>query len=66
LQAALNEIQQALPQQKGRLIYKRHLKVFGGDKLYILKPLLRRHWTKTAAINDADEIAAAILSGGSN
>ena len=62
LQVAKKNIQQALPDQIGRLRYHRNLKVFDGNKLYILKPLTRRHWTKTAAINDADEIAAAILS----
>lgn len=64
LQVALKNIQQALPDQIGRFRYYRNLKVFDGNKLYMLKPLARRHWTKTAAINDADEIAAAILSSG--
>lgn len=40
----------------------RHLKVFDGTELHIVKPLSRRHWTRTAALNDADEIAAAILT----
>jgi len=62
LQAALKNVQQALPQRNDKFVYYRNLKVFDGDKLYILKPLVRRHWTKTAAINDADEIAAAILT----
>jgi len=64
LQAALKSIQKALPERKGRFIYHRGLKVFDRDNLYIVKPLALRHWTKTAAINDADEIAAAILSSG--
>ena len=64
LQVALENIRQALPDQIGRFRYHRNLKVFDGNKLYILKPLARRYWTKTAAINDADEIAAAILSSG--
>jgi hypothetical protein len=64
LQAALKDIKQALPDHIGRFKYHRNLKVFDKDNLYILKPLTRRHWTKTAAINDADEIAAAILSFG--
>jgi len=66
LQTALKNIEQSLPDQIGRFRYHRNLKVFDGNKLYILKPLARRHWTKTAAINDADEIAAAILSSGRN
>lgn len=64
LQAVLEDVQQALPRRMGGFTYYRNLKVFDGNKLYILKPLARRHWTKTAAINDADEIAAAILSSG--
>ncbi|HIJ52436.1 MAG TPA: N-6 DNA methylase [Planctomycetes bacterium] len=64
LQAALKSIQEALPERKGRFTYHRGLKVFDRDNLYIVKPLALRHWTKTAAINDADEIAAAILSSG--
>jgi len=66
LQVALKNIQQALPDQIGRFGYHRNLKIFDKDNLYILKPLTRKHWTKTAAINDADEIAEAILSSGRN
>lgn len=40
----------------------RNLKVFNVGALDIIKPLARRYWTETAALNDADEIAAAILS----
>ncbi|MBN2313080.1 MAG: N-6 DNA methylase [Sedimentisphaerales bacterium] len=64
LQAVLGDVQQALPRRMRGFTYYRNLKVFDGNKLYLLKPLARRHWTKTAAINDADEIAAAILSSG--
>lgn len=38
------------------------LKVFDGPRLYLLKPLILRYWTRSAALNDADEIAASILS----
>ncbi len=65
LQAALKNIQKVLPEKKGRFTYHRRLKVrFDKDKLAFVKPLALRHWTKTAAINDADEIAAEILSSG--
>ena len=64
LQAALKSIQKSLPERKGRFTYHRGSKVFDRDNLYIVKPLALKHWTKTAAINDADEIAAAILSSG--
>lgn len=42
----------------------RGVKVFDGDRLYIVKPLSRRYWTETAALNDADEIAGSILMHG--
>jgi len=31
------------------------------DRVHILKPLNRRHWTRTAALNDADEILARMM-----
>lgn len=40
----------------------RGLKVFDQDTLYLFKPLQMRFWTRTAALNDADSIAATILS----
>ena len=39
----------------------RGVKVFDGDCLYVVKPIARRLWTETAALNDADEIAGTIL-----
>ena len=39
----------------------RGVKVFDGDRLYVVKPLGQRYWTETAALNDADEIAGSIL-----
>lgn len=41
-----------------------NLMVFEGDSLYITKPLGVRHWTRTAALNDADAIVATLLRGG--
>lgn len=31
------------------------------EKVHLLKPLSRRHWTRTAALNDADEILAHMM-----
>lgn len=58
----LQRIIRLLPNQQGSMSFLRNLKVFDQDKLYIFKPLTRRFWTKTSALNDADEIAAAILT----
>lgn len=34
------------------------------DRVHLLKPLARRHWTRTAALNDADEILAHMMEEG--
>ncbi len=39
----------------------RGTKVFDHDLLYLVKPITRRFWTQTAALNDADEIAGTLL-----
>lgn len=62
LDTVLQRIIRLLPNQQGSISLLRNLKVFDQDKLYIFKPLARRFWTKTSALNDADEIAAAILT----
>jgi len=50
-----------LPERRGGGEMVRGLKVFDKDQLHIVKPLMLRFWTQTAALNDADEIASAIL-----
>ena len=62
LDRILERIQGVLDHGGLNLRYRRNLKVFAGEDLYILKPLSKRYWCRTAALNDADEIAAAILS----
>jgi type I restriction-modification system DNA methylase subunit len=62
LDAVISIILNLLPSHEGSIAYYRNLKVFDRDKLYILKPLAYRFWSKTTALNDADEIAAAILT----
>lgn len=39
----------------------RGVMVFDRNRLYLVKPIARRYWTQTAAMNDADEIAGTIL-----
>jgi hypothetical protein len=62
LDSVISRILNLLPRHEGSIAYYRNLKVFDRDKLYILKPLAYRFWSKTTALNDADEIAAAILT----
>ena len=66
LVAALRRLSHLLPEETKSMRLLRNLKIFDGNRLDILKPLARRYWTKTAALNDADEIAAAVLTSSSN
>lgn len=41
--------------------FVRGVKVFVDERLFIVKPIAQRFWTHTAALNDADEVAATLL-----
>lgn len=62
LNKVMRRIISLLPNQQGNISFLRNLKIFDENLLYIFKPLAYRFWTKTYALNDADEIAAAILT----
>jgi len=64
LNQALAKIARLLPERCSGVEMVRGLKVFDKDQLHIVKPLMLRFWTQTAALNDADEIASAILRRG--
>lgn len=64
LEAALDRVRAVLPRKQGGIAYMRNLKVFDASTIHIVKPLALGHWLETTALNDADEIAAAVLSGG--
>lgn len=57
----LQRIAKVLRTSRSGLSLFRNLKVFDGDDLYLVKPLVHRSWLGSMALNDADEIAAAIL-----
>jgi hypothetical protein len=61
--AALEGIRAAYKTHLGAVELLRGVKVFERERLFLFKSLQQRFWTRTAALNDADEIAAAILSG---
>jgi hypothetical protein len=61
LLSALDRLRKQVPQAYSSLDLVRGLKVFDRNRLYIVKPLGLRFWTRTAALNDADEIAGTIL-----
>ena len=57
----LNRLQRVAQIDGGTLSLARGLKVFDKTLLYIIKPVGLRFWTRTAALNDADEIAGSLL-----
>jgi hypothetical protein len=61
LLSALDRLRKITSQKLNTLELIRGAKVFDGDRLYLVKPIGQRFWTETAALNDADEIASAIL-----
>lgn len=61
LVAVLDRLQKVFKDEMSAVEILRGIKVVDGNNLYVLKPLSRRFWTRTAALNDADEIAATIL-----
>ena len=66
LRKALKRIAQAsVVKGPGGLTYLRGYAHIEDDCVHILKPLARRHWTKTAALNDADELATYLAGVGS-
>jgi len=58
----MHRLQNLLEKEHGNITFCQNLKIFDEDILYILKPARYRFWMKSAALNDADEIAGAILS----
>lgn len=58
----IDNLQRISAKGHGTFEVVRGLKVFHENQLYITKPLGQRFWTNTAALNDADEIAATILT----
>lgn len=61
LLGALDNLRDAVSLKLNTFELARGVKVFNGNRLFVVKPLGRRYWTETAALNDADEIAGSIL-----
>lgn len=61
LLAALDRLRDVATVRSNTFELARGIKVFDGPRLYVVKPLGRRYWSETAALNDADEIAGSIL-----
>jgi len=61
LASVLKRMESLLQEKKEPFVFCQNLKVFDGDSLYVLKPMQMRFWSRTTALNDADEIAGYIL-----
>ena len=62
LPRVLRRIRDALAVDGGSWRSLREVMLFDRNKLYVLKPAARVHWTETAALNDADALAATLLA----
>ena len=58
---AIAGIEKAITDKHHKLAYARGFTLFEPNRALVLKPLARRHWTRTAALNDADAMFAAML-----
>lgn len=61
VEAVLERIYEASRQNQGRFNYPRTVTFFDGPSIYLLKPNTLSHWTRSAALNDADEIFAEVI-----
>ncbi|MBX2850192.1 MAG: SAM-dependent methyltransferase [Phycisphaeraceae bacterium] len=59
--AVLDRLRDAAMQKMNSYELASGVMVFDEDMIFIVKPLSYRFWTRTAALNDADEIAGSIL-----
>lgn len=55
-------IQRSLREQNPSLVMQKRYVYFEPDRAYIIKPLQIQCWTRTAALNDADDIFAAMFN----
>jgi len=67
LEEVLNELDKTLIEERSPSVYiRRNLRRYSGNTVFIVKPNQKRYWTKSAALRDADETYADIMSlGGS-
>lgn len=59
---AIAAIEAQLSVEHRKLAYSRGFTLFEPNRAFVLKPLARRQWTRTAALNDADAILARFLT----
>jgi hypothetical protein len=60
----LDRIRKSCANTVGTIRYLRGFAFFEESVVHLLKPLGRRYWTRTAALNDADEILSHMMEEG--
>lgn len=62
LSPVLHKVAKSLDEQIAFDIYtRRHLRVYSGDSIYVVKPSQRRFWTRSAALTDGDAMLKELL-----
>jgi hypothetical protein len=65
VERVLARIHDATAQAPGSVFQRlRAFALYDDDAVHVLKPLVRRCWTRTAALNDADEIVSRMMEDG--
>lgn len=65
LAQVLNEVAKNLDEQIAIGIHtRRHLRVYSGDSIYVVKPSQRRFWTRSGGLTDGDSILKELLGKG--
>jgi uncharacterized protein YifE (UPF0438 family) len=65
ISSVLDQLREASTQRETTSFhYLRGFVLYESDRVHVLKPLNRRHWTRTAALNDADEILTRMMEEG--
>jgi hypothetical protein len=61
LDQVLSRLRTLAPERYGSLVYLRNLAILEKDRIHVVKPLTRRFWLRSAALNDADAAASRLL-----
>ena len=65
LSQVLHEVAKNLDEEIAFGIHtRRHLRVYSGDSIYVVKPSQRRFWTRSAGLTDGDSILKDLLGKG--
>lgn len=51
-------------QQERNVLYRRIIKLYGRDMVYLIKPKTLRYWLRSIALRDANEVFTDLVSSG--